>query len=353
MPLPLLSTWNEIHSRLPEIFPEGTANREHTIWEIASKTIFVMLYAGAVEGRDAWVRPDQVTRMTDGQAARVDDASRLAWAVESVRPGRVDVPGRWYAVNSRESIRDDTIRYALIQNGCVIERQGLPTTSPAPRYALEAEFAELLAPNLDAAIFTAMATAWRTRHLNAGALARIAVVRKGAVSSGERVLVKFPNGEVRQMLPSQSADISRAVIEVFAPKFLKDPHVISLSESGNKVVARDDDLAKAVGLTIPADKSLPDIILVDLGPTHPLLVFVEVVSTDGPVNEARKKALLSIAKGAGFQTENVAFLTAYLDRGAASFKKTIGSLAWGSYAWFASEPDNLIIFSDRPQHIAG
>lgn len=347
MPLPPLSTWNQIHARLPVIFPDGTANREHTVWEIAAKTIFVMLYAGAVDGRGTWIRPDQVTRMTDAQAALDDDASRLAWATDSVRPGRNDVPGRWYAVNSRESIRDDTIRYSLIQNACVIEREGLPTTSPAPRYALQAEFAELLRPDLDDAAFVAMAAAWRTQHLNAGALARIAVVRQGAVSSGQRVLVKFPNGEVRQMLPSQSADISRAVIEVFAPKFLLDPHVISLSESGNKVVARDDQLAKAVGLTIPADKSLPDIILVDLGPTHPILIFVEVVSTDGPVNEARKAAFLTIAKKAGFETENVTFLTAYLDRGSASFKKTVGSLAWGSYAWFASEPDNLIIFADK------
>ena len=154
------------------------------------------------------------------------------------------------------------------------------------------------------------------------------------------------------MLPGQSSDISKAVIEVFAPKFLKEPGVISLSESGNKVVARDDELAKAVGLTIPADKSLPDIVLVDLGPAHPLLIFVEVVWSDGPINEARKTALLDIAQGAGFASENVAFLTAYLDRGTAPFKKTVSSLAWGSYAWFASEPDNLIVFSDKPQKLA-
>jgi hypothetical protein len=76
-------------------------------------------------------------------------------------PSKVDVPGRWYAVNTRESIRDDTIRYALIQNGAVIERPGLSTTSPAGRYALQAEFAELLAPGMDEATFIAKAAAWR------------------------------------------------------------------------------------------------------------------------------------------------------------------------------------------------
>jgi hypothetical protein len=353
MTLPALPSWKEIHARLPVIFPDGSANREHSIWEISAKTIFVMLYAGAVEGADRWIRPDQVSRMTDEQAGLADDAARDAWVKVAMKPSKADVPGRWYAVNTRESIRDDTIRYALIQNGAVVERPGLSTTSPKGRYALQAEFADLLAPDLDEATSHAKATAWREKHLNAGALARIAIVRKGAAGGGEYELVTFPNGETRRMSPGASADISKAVIEVFAPKFLQKPGVISLSESGNKVVARDDDLAKTIGLKIPADKSLPDIVLVDLGPAHPLLIFVEVVHTDGPVNDARKTALLQISEGAGFPAQHVAFVTAYLDRGGQPFRKTVSSLAWGSYAWFASEPDNLIVFSGKPLQIEG
>lgn len=353
MSLPPLPTWQDIHARLPVIFPAGSANRDHSIWEISARTIFVMLYAGAVEGSDLWIRPDQVTRMTTEQAEQASDEARLEWAKASIRPSKADVPGRWYAVNTRESIRDDTIRYALIQNGAVIERPGLSTTSPAGRYALQGEFAELLSPDLDEATFIAKAAAWRSKHLNAGALARIAIVRKGAAGGGEYELVTFPNGETRRMTTGPSADISKAVIEVFAPKFLRKPGVIALSESGNKVVARDDELAKAIGLTIPADKSLPDIVLVDLGPEHPRLVFVEVVHSDGPVNDARKAALLQIAEGAGFPPQHVAFVTAYLDRAGQPFRRTVSGLAWGSYAWFASEPDNLIVFSGKPLQIEG
>lgn len=353
MTWPAMLPWNEIHARLPEIFPEGSANREHSIWEIAAKTIFVMLYAGAVEGAGRWIRPDQVTRMTEEQAGQTGEAARDAWAAVSVRPGKADVPGRWYAVNTRESIRDDTIRYALIQNGAVIERAGLATTSPAGRYALQGEFAALLAPDMDEVTFVAKAAAWREKHLNAGALARIAIVRKGAAGGGAFQLVTFPNGETRRMVAGPSADLSKAVIEGFAPRFLERPGVIALSESGNKVVARDDELAKAIGLTIPADKSLPDIVLVDLGPQHPLLIFVEVVHTDGPVNDARKTALLHIAEGAGFAPQHVAFVTAYLDRASQAFRKTVSGLAWGSYAWFASEPDKLVLFGARPQRIEG
>jgi BsuBI/PstI restriction endonuclease domain/BsuBI/PstI restriction endonuclease HTH domain len=353
MSFPALMSWRAIQARLPVIFPVGMQNREHSVWEIAAKTIFVMLYAGAVEGRDAWLRPDQVTRMTDAQCKRTDDPARAEWARASMAASKGEAPSRWYAVNTRESIRDDTIRYALIQNGAVIERPGLPTTSPAGRYALQAAFAELLDPALDEATFAARADVWRDRHLNAGALARIAIMRKRAVAEGDYLLVTFPNGETRHMTPGKSADITKAVIEVFAPRFLAKPGVIFLSESDAKVVARDDDLARAIGLEIPRDRSLPDAVLVDLGPTHPKLVFVEVVATDGPVNEARKASLLEIAAKAKFTKQHIAFVTAFLDRDDPPFRKTVGSLAWGSYAWFASEPEKLIVFSDGPAGLDG
>jgi hypothetical protein len=351
--LPPLSDWQDVHARLPVIFPPGTPNRDHSIWEIAAKTVFVMLYAGAVEGAEYWIRPDQVSRMTDAAALQLSEEERLAWRRWSTRPGKSEVSGRWYAVNTRESIRDDTIRYSLIANGAVVERAGVTTTSSAGRYALQAEFAALFDPSLNEEAFHAAAQAWRAKHLNTGALARIALNRRSAVSATERVLVTFPNGETRALVPGPSTDIVKAIIEVFAPSFLKEPGVISLSESGNKVVARDEELARAIGLHIPPDRTLPDVVLVDLGPEHPQLLFIEAVATDGPVNDARKSALLALAAEAGFAKEHVAFVTAYLDRSAQPFKKTVDSIAWGTYAWFVSEPDKLLVLSSGPMPLSG
>lgn len=69
MPLPQFLPVPEIHERLQTIFPGGTANRNYVTREIAAKTVFVMLYIGTVENAECWLRPDQVTRMTDAQAA--------------------------------------------------------------------------------------------------------------------------------------------------------------------------------------------------------------------------------------------------------------------------------------------
>jgi len=183
---------------------------------------------------------------------------------------------------------------------------------------------------------------WRKASLNPGALARLAINLQGAGKSSDKVIVTYPNGETRLLKAGPSSVLTKAVIEEFAPRFLAEPSVISISESANKVAARDDVLARSIGLSIEADKNLPDAILVDLGPDHPLLVFVEVVASDGPVSERRKTALLDLVDKGGFPREHVAFVTAYLDRSAAPFKKNVNTLAWGTYAWFASEPDGLL-----------
>lgn len=345
---PLL-TRDQVHERLQAIFPEGAPNRAYLTRMLAASAVFTALYIDAVDGSGTFLGPKHVYRMTDEQASQADDASRAAYATGVLRTGSQIEGRRWYQDNTREPIRDETLREGLVAIGAVSERGDLPTTSSKPRYALKASFAALFDPSLAGADLQTRIAAWQAEALSKGALARLAIVRRGAGGiSADQVLVTFPNGETRRMKPGPSSEITKAVVEVFAPAFLGEPAVVFLSESGNKVVARDDELARSIGLTIQADKNLPDTILVDLQPTHPLLVFVEVVATDGPVSERRKEALLELVAEAGFPAEHVAFVTAFLDRSAGPFKKTVDGLAWGSYAWFAAEPERLVDFDDTP-----
>lgn len=346
-------TREEVHARLQAIFPDGAPNRAYLTRMLAASTVFVALYIDAIEGSGTYLGPKHVYRMTNEQAAQVDDASRAAYSAGVLRTGAHIEGRRWYQDNTREPIRDETLREGLVAIGAVTERTDLATTSSKPRYALKASFAALFDPALTGEALQARIAAWQAEALNKGALARLAIVRRGAGVSTDQVLVTFPNGETRRMKPGPSSEITKAVVEVFAPAFLTDPAVVFLSESGNKVVARDDELARSIGLAIQADKNLPDTILVDLGPAHPLLVFVEVVATDGPISQRRKEALEELVAEAGFPAEHVAFVTAYLDRSAGPFKKTVDSLAWGSYAWFAAEPERLVVFSETVAQLSG
>ncbi|HAP98658.1 MAG TPA: restriction endonuclease [Rhodospirillum rubrum] len=313
---------------------------------MAASTVFAALYIGAVEGRGCFLGPVHVYRMTNEQALLADEADRLAYGLAVLRKGGGISGSRWYADNTREPIRDETLRDGLVAIGAVIRRGDLPTTSGQPRYALKAAFAALFDPALDGPALDAAIAAFQAAHLSRSALARVAIMRAGATAGAEGVLVRFPSGETRQLAPGPSSIIAQAVVEVFAPRFLAAPAVLWLSESGNKVVLRDDALAHAIGLRIEADKTLPDLILADLGPKDPLLVFVEVVATDGALSPQRQRAIHALTEAAGFSPAQVLFLTAYQDRQSPGFRKTVGQLGWGGFVWFASEPERLLRLHD-------
>jgi hypothetical protein len=350
--LPPYVTRELIHERLPLIFPEGTSNRSYLIREMAASTIFTMLYIGAIDGRDAYIGPVHVYRMTTEQSVLSDDVSRKEYGKNAQSKGFQPEGKRWYADNTREPIRDETLREGLIPVGAVVSRSGLPTTSSRPRYALQNDFAKLFDPSIKEEELTAAIESWQVNNLSASARARLSLAsRTGNVSDG-RVLVTFPNGEARNLSAGPSSIISKAVVEVFGNKFLKEPAVLWLSTSDAKVTFVDDAIAKTIGLEIEADKNLPDLILADLGTPNPLLIFVEVVASDGPISDRRKEALYEISDKAGFDRSHIAFVTAYKDRQVQPFRKTVPELAWGSFAWFMSEPDNLIFLSDSDKKLS-
>lgn len=349
--LPPYVTRELIHERLHLIFPEGTPNRTYLIREMAASTIFTMLYIGAIDGDDTFIGPVHVYRMTTEQSVLSDDVNRKQYATKALSKGFHPEGKRWYADNTREPIRDETLREGLIPVGAVITRIGLATTSSRPRYTLQNHFASLFNPSILEEQLQAAIKSWQHANLSASARARLSLAgRTGNIVDG-RVLVTFPNGEARNLSAGPSSVISKAVVEVFAKKFLKEPAVLWLSTSDAKVTFVDDAIAKTIGLEIEADKNLPDLILADLGTPDPLLVFVEVVASDGPISERRKEALYELSDKAGFKRQNIAFVTAYRDRQVQPFRKTVPELAWGSFAWFMSEPDNLIFLSDTDKKL--
>lgn len=152
-----------IHQRLQLIFPEGIPQRNYCVREAAASTIFTLLYIGAVEGANQWGAPKQIYRMTDAQSVQRNDTDRTAYVTESLKPGLQPQEKTWYKDNSREQIRDETIRQGLIPNNAVTERAGLATTSAKPRYALRADFAALFDPALSDSKRISQRPLWQER----------------------------------------------------------------------------------------------------------------------------------------------------------------------------------------------
>ena len=117
--LPPYVSRERVAERLPLIFPEGTPNRTYCIRDLAASTVFAMLYIGAVEGEGRHLGPVHVYRMTEEQAQLADEDDRLHYAGAVLGKKYRSRGARWYADNTREPIRDETLREGLVAIGAV------------------------------------------------------------------------------------------------------------------------------------------------------------------------------------------------------------------------------------------
>ncbi len=329
----------EIQRRLHIIFPEGISDRNFLVREMAARTVFVMLYVDAIEDQDIWIGPKQITRMTDAVACKQGDSERVAYFAGTKKRGYKPEGEPWYQDNTREPIRDETLRQGFIEKGAVVVRQGLATTSSLGRYALRKSFAKLFL--IDRDLFENAANAWSEHYLSPAELARTRIMN-ARQSDDESVEVQLPGGGARVLSAGASSALAKAVVEEFATRHLITPAVLWISESSTKVILEDDELMKSIGLTIDQQTLLPDIVLADLGRENILIVFVEVVATDGPITEARKGELRSLAKNAGYPEENIAFVSAFEHRNSGPLKKRFSGIAVDTLIWCMAEPDLLI-----------
>lgn len=330
---------NEIRERLEVIFPDGTPDRNYLIREVAAKTVFTMLYIDAVEGQDQWLAPKHVYRISDAIAEDQTEDAREAY-VQNVRKPRYQPPGTpWYSDNSREQIRDESLRDGLVMIGAVTVKEDVPTTSGKGRYALKRHFAELfLLPREE---FEDHIEKWRESNLSASALARVRIMQQRHTRDGQ-VPVELPNGERRVMEAGPSSEITRGVVEDFAPRFLQAPAVLWISASGRKVIEHDDRLMADLGLPIDQQKLLPDLVMADLGSQSTKLFFVEIVATDGPITESRRRSFLKLAAEGGYEAGDIVFVSAFTDRNSPALKKRFSAIAVDTIIWCMAEPDLLI-----------
>nr|WP_294517991.1 BsuBI/PstI family type II restriction endonuclease [uncultured Rhodopila sp.] len=355
MTLPPIPAIDEILERLKAIFPEGMPDRGYLVRDMTAKVVFTALYVGAIEGEDRWLAPRHVVRMGHHQASQQSDAGRNDYyAVMTKAKSPPAAPDRWYADNSREPLRDEVIRQGLVPMNAMMEKPAIPTTSPLGRYALQRRFADLFDPGLAGVPFGDAADAWRKVNLSPAALARAALMRASASTASANIIVNLPGGGSVVLPPGPSPTITKAVVEIFAPAFLGEPRVAWISDSASKAPFRNAPLEKVLQIILDRAELLPDVVLVDINPAgRPgavLLVFVEVVASDGPVTEQRRSAILDLiaASPRKYRPDDAVFVTAYADRAAGAARRTMHALAWRSFAWFLSDPKRLIQLHDGP-----
>lgn len=352
--LPPLLSLAQVSDRLNTIFPSNFPDRSILVGDMATRLFFVLLYGGFIEGKSRYLRPSTVIRFSLEQADLTSDEDRMAWLATCQSPGHVIRGKQWYADNSREPLRDDLIRNRAMPIGIIVKREGVPPTSPAPIYALSAPFARLFDQTLQGEELEQAVAAWQERHLDPMTLKRMRLLAQGVKAKEGQVVVELPmTGKTLRLAPGEASAITKDVCEVLSRRLLEQPVVIHVSLSDQKLFKELEGEAEAVGLTFNPSAELPDVVMVDIGHDHGMVVaFVEVVHSDGPITELRKQSLLRIAAEAGIAPEHVRLVTAFEDRNAPAFKKRVSELARESAVWFRSEPELLLRLDTLPERQA-
>lgn len=336
-PLPL------VRARLAQVFDESFPDRSILVGEMAARLVFVAIYGGFVEDSGRYFRPSTVIRFSHHQANQETEAARLSWLSMCQTPGyKATEP--WYADNTREPLRDDLIRNRALPIRMILKRQGIATTSPVPIYYLPQTFLSLFDPSLDGDQLNEAIKQWQQDNLDKMILSRMQLRRLTGDTEGQVVVTLPTRSMTLRLSPGEASIITRDVCQELLKKILKEPVVVHVSTPDQKIFPELSSLAEAIGLHLPPSAELPDIVAADTGCEDKKLrlVFIEVVHSDGPITELRKKSLLKIALDMGCPEENVQLITAFDDRNASPFKKRVSEIARGSDVWFRSEPDLLM-----------
>lgn len=357
---PILSR-EECERRLRLIFPGG-AFPSKLANPLGGCAVAAMLYVNAVvpdEGEippgAVWARPGTVLWMMDEILEHTSIDQRVAYRKAAERGkkqvaelaetyGLTHTP--WRADTTREPLRDETWR-EWANHGAARKRTGIARSSPVGIWALTASFAELFNPTLSGDQLSEAIETWRRDKLDKSARIRV-YINQQKDDLAKSVEVTLPNGQKRSLTAGEASIIVKGVIEEWAPRKLDQPVLLTISEPGDKYHVGDRAFMEAIALHIDVNALLPDLLMLDHG-TDPIEFWIiEVVATDGPVSEARRRDLESWAETQGIPAGSCNFLTAFISRNSTAARKHLREIAVGTFVWYADEPSREVLWREIP-----
>ena len=240
--------------------------------------------------------------------------------------------GTDYAPNTRETFRRQVLHQFVLEGVAEFNpfEPGLPTNSPRAHYAVTTAALS--------AVRVFGSDGWRNAmelfRQNRTALAEL----RSRKRRRRRIPVRIPEGRELLLSPGKHNEVQKAVVEEFAPRFAPGAHLLYLGDTEKKTLWLDQDALARMGIGVTAHDKLPDVILHD--EERGWLLFVEAVTSHGPVTPKRLIELTEMAEGAEV---GLVFVTAFPDL--AEFRRHIDAIAWETEVWMADRPDHMIHYN--------
>jgi hypothetical protein len=208
-----------------------------------------------------------------------------------------------YAPNTRETIRDDAVKF-FVEEGLLLRNPddpGRPTNSGKTVYQIEPTALALLRK-----VGTIDWTSALRHYLASRESLKHEIARKRDLV---RVPVTLPDGSQVALSPGGQNPLIKAVIERFCPAFAPGGLVLYIGDTENKFVHLEAAGLAALGVTLDSAAKIPDVIVYHAAKNW--LLLIEAVTSAGPVDGKRRKELKDLFAGC---KAGLVFVTAFENR---------------------------------------
>jgi hypothetical protein len=237
-----------------------------------------------------------------------------------------------YAPNTRETIRDEAIKY-FVEAGMLIrnpDASNRPTNSGKTVYQIEPTALELFR-SFESAEWSAKLET----YLSECTRIREELLRERKLSM---IPVRLPSGRTVTISPGGQNPLVKNVVEEFCPRFAPGGTVVYIGDAEDKFLHLDAEYLRRLGVEIPAQAKMPDVLVHDR--KRNWLLLIEAVTSAGPVDGKRRKELKELFAGC---TAGLVFVTAFSTRD--TMRTFLTQISWETEVWVAEDPEHMIHFN--------
>lgn len=239
-----------------------------------------------------------------------------------------------YAPNTRETFRRQTI-HQFLAAGLILQNPDNPTravNSPATVYQIEPTALRLMQSR--------QTQSWADELSDYLVRRPTLIARFAAERQMPKVPIQLPTGQELRLSAGKHSELTKAVLEEFAPRFSPGAIPIYVGDTGNKWAYFDESLLGELGVHVDQHGKMPDIVLYDQ--PRNWLFLVEAVTSHGPIDGKRHAELATLFHDA---TCSLVFVTAFFSRSVMA--RYMAVIAWETEVWLAETPSHLIHFNGQ------
>ncbi len=240
--------------------------------------------------------------------------------------------GTRYAPNTRETIRDEAVKFFL-EAGLLVrnpDQPDRPVNSGKTVYRIEPT-ALVVLQSYGSDEWPKLLASYRKRS----AALKAEIERARTLS---RVPVTLPNGKALTLSAGGQNPLIKAIVEEFCPRFTPGAVVAYIGDAENKFLHLDAAYLATLGIQLAPAAKMPDVVAFDQ--QRNWLILIEAVTSAGPVDGKRRMELKKLFKSS---RAGLVFVTAFETR--KSMQSFVSQISWESEVWIAEAPDHLIHFN--------